>query len=337
MYKKYFAIEELPFSNTADPAFLYMSEQHREAFAHMLYGVNNGAGIIVLTGEVGSGKTLLCKCLSQRLPTEADIALVHNTKISTCELFVSICEKLKISYPIESVSIKVLLDAIQRHLNEQISTGRKTIVIIDEAQNLSIDTLEHIRLLSNLETDKSKLLQFILVGQPALNQTLTHSDIGGFAQRIGAHYHLNALSRDDVSAYVKHRLAVAGTTKLLFPEGAVRTLVRLSRGIPRLINAICDRTLLATYAQNKPIVTQSVMKSAAQEVFGVTTVVKNNSHFAYAAAFIVAIALSALFISWHPDNTDAAVTLQAPTQNSPEIIKNHSAQEEQLAGLDELM
>ncbi len=235
MYNEYFGFKEAPFSIAPDPQFLYMSDRHREALAHLVYGLKTDGGFVLLTGEVGTGKTTVCRCLLGQVPEHSEIAFVLNPKLTVVELLATICDELGIAYPAGNRSNKVFIDAINAFLLDAHSQGRKTVLIIDEAQNLQVDVLEQIRLLTNLETHKQKLLQVIMLGQPELKQMLERSELRQLAQRITARYHLEPLSKNEIQAYVGHRLSVAGVEQQLFPETTTNKLYQLSGGVPRLI------------------------------------------------------------------------------------------------------
>ncbi|HXX56363.1 MAG TPA: AAA family ATPase [Thermodesulfovibrionales bacterium] len=268
MYREHFGLKELPFSIAPDPRYLYLSGQHREALAHLVYGITGDGGFVLLTGEVGTGKTTVCRCLLEQLPEGTDVAFLLNPKLTVDELLAAICDDLGIRYPEGNRSIKVFVDCINRYLLDAYSRGRKTVLIIEEAQNLAPEVLEQIRLLTNLETNQRKLLQIIMIGQPELGTLLSRSEMRQLAQRITARYHLGPLTREEVFAYVSHRLSVAGVSSELFSPSAVNRLYRLSSGIPRLINVICDRALLGAYAQGKDSVNRSTLTKAAREVLG---------------------------------------------------------------------
>ena len=268
MYLSHFGLRELPFSITPDPRFLYMSARHREALAHLVYGVGEHGGFVQLTGEVGTGKTSVCRCLLEQLPAHVDLALVLNPRLSPVELLATVCDELRIPYPGGTTSAKELVDRLHRHLLEAHTGGRRTVLIVDEAQNLSPEVLEEVRLLTNLETAREKLLQVILIGQPELAAILDQPKLRQLAQRVTARYHLEPLSRAETRAYVRHRLAVAGRGRTAFTEPALRTLHRRSRGIPRLINAIADRALLGAYTRERPRVDAATVRRAAAEVLG---------------------------------------------------------------------
>ncbi len=268
MYREHFGLRELPFSIAPDPRYLYLSEHHREALAHLVYGINSEGGFVLLTGEVGTGKTTVCRCLLEQLPEKTDVAFIYNPKLTVDELLASVCDDLGIAYPEGNRSIKVFIDRINAYLLENFSRGRKTVLILEEAQNLGTDVLEEIRLLTNLETDRQKLLQIIMVGQPELREILARPELRQLAQRITARYHLAPLTEKEVGEYVNHRLEVAGAKNILFPEDVTGVLFRLSNGIPRLINLICDRALLGAYVQGKQSVDRKTLRRASREVLG---------------------------------------------------------------------
>ena len=267
MYQTYFGLRDHPFSITPDPSYLYLSSPHQEALAHLLYGTHEDGGFVQLTGEVGTGKTTLIRSLLAQHLENIDVALCLNPKLTVQEFVASICDELNVDYPSDSNSLKPLLDALNTHLLKSHAQGRQTVLIIDEAQNLSRDVLEQIRLLTNLETHRHKLLRIILVGQPELQQLLDRADLRQLAQRITARYHLPSLNRQETVAYIDHRLSVAGSSaKRLFSGAALHLIYRRSGGIPRLINVICDRSLLGAYVRGRQYVDRSILNQAAREV-----------------------------------------------------------------------
>ena len=280
MYKDYFGLKEEPFSISPDPQFLYMSERHREALAHLIYGMKADSGFVLLTGEVGTGKTTVCRCLLGQIPENSEIAFILNPRLSVVELLATICDELRIPYPEGNSSIKVFIDLINSYLLDAHGQGKQTILIIDEAQNLRVDVLEQIRLLTNLETDKRKLLQVIMLGQPELNHLLERLELRQLAQRITARYHLEPLSKNEMAEYLAHRLAVAGVERPLFTGSAVTRLYRLSGGVPRLINLLSDRALLGAYVKGRNVVTPALVRAAAGEVFGKRDGMKRSPHTA---------------------------------------------------------
>ena len=268
MYTKHFELTEEPFSIAANPRFLYMSAHHREALAHLLYGIRSDSGFVMLTGEVGTGKTTVCRCLMEQLPEQSNVAFILNPKVTVDELLSSICEEFGIIYPHNNRSIKIFVDVINRYLLEQHALGRSTVVIIDEAQNLSADVLEQLRLLTNLETNERKLMRIILLGQPELETMLSRPELKQVEQRITARYNLQPLDRSEIHAYVSHRLAVAGCREPVFPLRVINKLYDKTRGIPRLINIICDRAMLGAYVKSQRKVSPAIFKKAAREVQG---------------------------------------------------------------------
>jgi general secretion pathway protein A len=267
MYTHYFGLKERPFSLAPDPHYLFMSARHQEALAHLLYGTGEDGGFVALTGEVGTGKTTLCHCLLEQLPEDVDMALVLNPRMNALELLKSLCDELRISYPTDSHSLKVLVDALNSHLLSAHAKGRRTVVMIDEAQNLSFEVLEQIRLLTNLETTRTKLLHIILVGQPELNQLLEQENLRQLNQRITARYYLEPLSLSETSAYIRHRISVSGGGHAsLFTTSSIRAIYGYSKGIPRIINNICDRALLGAYSRGHQRVNTGVVRKAAEEV-----------------------------------------------------------------------
>lgn len=269
MYTSFFGLAEKPFAITPDPRYLYLSERHAEALAHLLYGINESGGFIQLTGEVGTGKTTVVRTLLSRVPHHADVAVILNPRITPVEFLLTICEELGLAIAeADRDSVKQMVDALNRRLLNAHAEGRRIIVLVDEAQNLSIDVLEQVRLLTNLETPTQKLLQIILIGQPELRELLDRTDLRQLAQRITGRYHLMPLSREETKGYVRHRLRVAGATEEIFTSGALVELHRLSQGIPRVINVACDRALLGGYTQETKKITASLVRRAAGEVYG---------------------------------------------------------------------
>jgi general secretion pathway protein A len=270
MYHSYFGLDEQAFSIAVNPRYLYMSAQHREALAHLLYGVSSG-GFVMLSGEVGTGKTTIIRCLLEQLPETADLAIVMNPSASARDLLCSICDEFGVDYSPDETSLKVLTDKLTAFLVANHQRGRKSIVLIDEAQLLRISTLEQVRLLTNLETNTEKLLQIILVGQPELNELLAKPALRQLSQRITARYHLRPLSEAETEAYIKHRLTVAGMPagRQPFPPSIVRKVHQISRGIPRLVNILCDRMLLGAYSRDTNLIDGQICRQATIEVLGV--------------------------------------------------------------------
>ncbi len=266
MYQQFFGLKESPYSIAPNPRYLYMSERHREALAHLIYGLNSDGAFILLSGDVGTGKTTVSRCLLEQLNENTRLALVLNPKVSVQELLATICDELRITYPKDNTSVKVFVDYINRFLLGAHALGHKVVVLIDEAQNLQMDVLEQLRLLTNLETNERKLLQIILLGQPELLDMLARPELSQLSQRITARYHLKPLNQKEVQAYMNHRLRVAGATRPLFDAAAIKQVAELTAGVPRLINVLCDRSLLGAYVQNKTRVDKKTVQQAGREV-----------------------------------------------------------------------
>ncbi len=268
MYTRYFGLTEKPFAIAPNPRYLFMSELHREALAHLMYGISSEGCIILLTGDVGTGKTTVCRCLIDQLPAKTDIAMILNPKLTINDLLKTIGEELKIPIPAASPSIKEYIDQLNAYLLRAHAAGRNTALIVDEAQNLDIEIIEQLRLLTNLETNTNKLLQIILIGQPELRNILNDPKLSQINQRITTRYHLKPLQAADVSTYIEHRIAIAGgnSRNVLFSKKAIEYVAKISRGIPRVINTLCDHALLGAYANNSDHVSLKIMKKAAEEL-----------------------------------------------------------------------
>ncbi|MBB4845849.1 general secretion pathway protein A [Paucibacter oligotrophus] len=277
MYAKFFGLKQAPFSIAPDPHYLFMSERHREALAHLLYGLRGGGGFVLLTGEIGAGKTTVCRCFLQQIPKHCNVAYIFNPKLSVPELLQTVCEEFHIPMPpLPAIgtglkgepALKPFVDAINEFLLRTHAVGQNNVLIIDEAQNLSAEVLEQLRLLTNLETSERKLLQIVLIGQPELRQMLAAPELEQLAQRVIARFHLQALSEAETAQYISHRLGVAGLERSLpFERGVLRRIHQLSRGVPRRINLLCDRALLGAYAQGRSRVDRKTLQRAAAEVF----------------------------------------------------------------------
>ena len=269
MYLAFFGIAEKPFAITPDPRYLYLGRHHADALAHLVYGINEAGGFIQLTGEVGTGKTTTIRSLLARAPKNAEIALIINPRLSPLDFLQTICEELGIGVPDGAQeNAKELIDLLNHYLLRAHAAGRRVVLIVDEAQNLSAEVLEQVRLLTNLETESQKLLQIILIGQPELRELLGRNDLRQLAQRITARFHLQPLAREDTIAYVRHRLRVAGASSEIFARAALREVHRLSGGVPRVINIICDRALLGAYTEDQHQVSPALVRRAASEIFG---------------------------------------------------------------------
>lgn len=297
MYYDFFGFREPPFSIAPDPRYLYLSERHKEALAHLMYGVKGQGGFIVITGEVGTGKTTVSRCFIENAPEHVDIALILNPRLSARELLSAICDEMGVAYPAHA-TIKDLVDLINQNLLAAHAAGRHKVLMIDEAQNLSADVLEQLRLLTNLETAEKKLLQIVLLGQPELQQILALPELRQLNQRVTARYHLDAIGRSELPNYLRYRLSVAGLRGDLFSTGAIARLYRESEGIPRLINLISDRALLGAYAEGEHEITTAHIRQAGREVRGSiapavsgqgTGIRKSSRYLLLTASFLVAL------------------------------------------------
>ena len=313
MYTQYFQLKQSPFSIAPDPRYLFMSERHREALAHLLYGVGSGGGFVLLTGEIGAGKTTVCRCFMEQIPDNCQLAYIFNPKLSVEELLLSICEEFRIAPPTGAASVKSYVDAINVHLLASHAQGKNNVLIIDEAQNLSAAVLEQLRLLTNLETSERKLLQIILIGQPELRAMLARPELEQLAQRVIARYHLGSLSEPETASYIHHRLAVAGSTaRAPFGPRLMAQIHKLSHGVPRRINLLCDRALLGAYVENQPQVTRQILRRAAAEVFadaGSTAPAAGSGlRWPQLAGGVLAGALVTAALAWHLMPRNQAVT-----------------------------
>ena len=335
MYRHYFGFAEAPFSIAPDPRYLYLSQRHQEALAHLLYGVNGDGGFVLLTGEIGAGKTTVCRCLLQQIPDACDVAYIFNPKLTVEELLSTICAEFGITCAPGNTSIKVFVDSINAYLLEAHARGRHTVLIIDEAQNLSAEVLEQMRLLTNLETDERKLLQIILIGQPELALMLERPELRQLRQRIVARYHLGPLTRAEVAAYVRHRLEVSGAQRQLFPARLIGRLYRLSGGVPRVINVLCDRALLGAYVQGKERIDGATLAQAAREVFHQPAVWRGPWRVLTAGVILLAGAALALVVYWNEPwkrgpaalqpSMAAPVTAGTPVKTAPPDVKPEAA------------
>jgi len=266
MYSGFFGFNSPPFSIAPNPDFMFLSPRHAEALAHLRFGLGDAGGFVLLTGEVGTGKTTVSRSLLQELDEQTDVAFILNPTLSELELLAAICDELKIRYKKTDASLKLLGDKITQRLQKNHDAGKKTILIIDEAQHLQPAVLEQLRLLTNLETNTKKLLQVILIGQPELQQLLQRNDLRQLAQRITARYHLLPLNLSEVQQYVRFRLKVAGCERPVFNDKAVKKLYEFSGGIPRLLNLLADRALLAAYGKQQAVVDAKEVQRAAAEI-----------------------------------------------------------------------
>ena len=296
MYTNFFNLKQAPFSIAPDPRYLFMSERHREALAHLLYGINSGGGFVLLTGEIGAGKTTVCRCFIEQIPDNCRLAYIFNPKLTVGELLQSVCEEFRIAAPGGENGVKGYVDAINAYLLASHAQGMNNVLVIDEAQNLAPEVLEQLRLLTNLETSERKLLQIILIGQPELRTMLARPELEQLAQRVIARYHLGPLSEPETGAYIAHRMAVAGAQGgPVFPASIVPMVHRITQGVPRRINLLCDRALLGAYVENSREVTRTILRKAAEEVFtGEATVPARKARWPLVAGGLLAgAALSA--------------------------------------------
>ena len=317
MYQSHFGLTEAPFSIAPDPRYLYMSQRHQEALAHLLYGVNGGGGFVLLTGEVGAGKTTVCRCLLEQVPESCDVAYIFNPKLTVGELLSTICVEFGITYPPGNTSIKVYVDCINAYLLDVNARGRHTVLIIDEAQNLAADVLEEMRLLTNLETNRRKLLQIILLGQPELAAMLERPELRQLAQRVVARYNLGPLTRPEVAAYVRHRLDVSGAQRPLFPAALMGRLYTLSGGIPRVINVLCDRALLGAYVQGKERIDRATLAQAAREVFHRPTAGSGRMTRPLLAALILVTVGALAWAAYQQEPRETRTVTLQPTHAAP--------------------
>ncbi|MDQ6997572.1 MAG: AAA family ATPase [Mariprofundus sp.] len=329
MYLEHFGLNELPFTIAPNPRYLYLTQQHQEALAHLSYGLGSAGGVILLTGEVGTGKTTISRKLLEEIPEHIDIAWIVSPRLSVEELLASICDELSIAYPEANNSIKIFTDRINAYLIEAHGHGRNVVVMIDEAQNLSPEVLEQLRLLTNLETSERKLLQIILLGQPELKEMLERNDLRQLAQRITARYHLRSLSKEESDEYIRHRLAVAGCNRPVFSSKAIAVLFHFSHGTPRLINLLCDRALLGVYSCNESIVTPEHVRQASKEVLGDHVEVPNRSGFMpFLLVFVMCIGIGVLLHGiwpWFVEKYDSH-----PGVTSPAILMDHTVHEKEI-------
>ena len=317
MYTHYFQLKQSPFSIAPDPRYLYMSERHREALAHLLYGVGSGGGFVLLTGEIGAGKTTVCRCFMEQIPENCQLAYIFNPKLSVEELLHSICEEFRIALAPGVSSVKGYVDAINAYLLASHAQGKNNVLIIDEAQNLSAAVLEQLRLLTNLETSERKLLQIILIGQPELRAMLARPELEQLAQRVIARYHLGSLTAAETASYIRHRLAVAGSTaQTPFAPRLMAQIHALSKGVPRRINLLCDRALLGAYVENQPQVTRRILCRAADEVFAEEGggARAPGLRWPHVAGGVLAGALVTAALAWHfmPHAPAVATVAKAP-------------------------
>lgn len=312
MYKAFYGLSDNPFSIAPNPHYLFLSDRHREALAHLTYGLGETGGFVLLTGEVGTGKTTVSRCLLGQLPDNTDTAFILNPSLTELELLATLCDELKIRYG-ENPTLKQLTDHLSRFLLTNHEKGRNTVLIIDEAQHLRAEVLEQLRLLTNLETDTKKLLQVILIGQPELQLLLKRQELRQLAQRITARYHLLPLNEDEIALYVLHRLQVAGRFEPLFTRKAIKMLQKYTGGVPRLINLLCERALMAGYAQSKVPIDHYMVKQAAAEVLGEEEPKQNKYLWpsTIATALVLAFGVSYWLFIGNQTTSDTAMLTEA--------------------------
>lgn len=314
MYCEYFGLKEPPFSIAPNPDYLYMSPRHQDALAHLLYGIQSQGGFMLLTGEVGTGKTTLCRSLLEQIPDNTHVAFILNPYLSTNELLQAICKELGIVFRQSNASLRQLTELIYRFLLDNHSKGRNTVLIIDEAQHLQFKTLELIRLLTNLETNTKKLLQIVFIGQPELNTLLAQPKLRQLSQRITARFHIEPLSADETYAYICHRLKVGGLAghQSMFSRPIVKRIHTMTSGIPRLINVLCDRALLGTFVQNKTMIDKPTLEKSLIEIKGESTS-KKRRVWPYAIAVVIGLALwfILMWLLTEPDKTAITPTPKA--------------------------
>ncbi len=327
MYRNFFSLSELPFSISPDPKYLFMSDRHKEALSHLTYGLGDVGGFALLTGEVGTGKTTISRCLMEQLPTNTQAAFILNPTLSSQELLATLCDQLKIRYRKTDVSLKILTDKISEKLLKNHQNDINTLLIIDEAQHLQPEVLEQLRLLTNLETNTKKLLQVILIGQPELQQLLQRRDLRQLAQRITARYHLMPLTKSELAQYISHRLLVADCTRALFDKGAIAKVHQLSQGVPRLTNLLCHSALMLAYNQNDSVVNKKTVIAAAERALGTDLMPskkdRNYSGMLMLSSMVSLCAFVALASFWWGQT-------QAPSVNV-DIVKPDVEKTEQIA------
>jgi len=263
MYEEFYRFREKPFQLTPNPAYLYKSKKHKNALTCLQYGLSENAGMVVLTGEVGSGKTTLVRHLVRKLGSGFDTAMVANTNISSGQMLRMIQSEFNI--PGNGMDKARLIESLNHHFIKQYQNGNRCIIIIDEAQNLSALSLEEVRMLSNLQSDQQALLQVFLIGQPELLQILKRQSMRQFTQRVGIHYHLAALSPKECAAYITHRLKIAGGNPKLFTLEATQQIYKLSMGVPRIINLICDWALVYGFVDGATQITKSIVHQVSED------------------------------------------------------------------------
>ena len=337
IYLQHFAFKREPFSIVPDPGFLYPSIYHRQAVAHLKYGLDREGGFILLTGEVGTGKTTLTRTMIKRIPPHVRVAYILNSKLNTTDVLASICDELNVELPTDTELsfTKKCIDALYQDLLAAHAEGKKTLIIIEEAQNLSSEVLETLRLLSNLETSTQKLLHILLVGQPELLEILAQKELRQLNQRVVSRFHLSPLDKDDLSNYINHRLHRAGAKRAIFEPGCINVLFKLTGGVPRLINLVCHQALVAAYASGQKTVTAKLVSQAATEILS-NEKTPGSKKTAIIAAALVLFAVAAISALAFKDrlpiprevNAQAAVEEISPGLNKVPVLEEMSTQEE---------
>ncbi len=337
MYVEYFGLKKKPFSIVPDPACFYVSDGHREALAHLLYGVTGDGGFVLLTGEVGTGKTTVCRRLFDLVPEGTDVAFILNPKLTAAELLATICDEFGVGCPKGATSIRKLVARINDYLLDAHDRGRRAVLIIEEAQNLAPEVLEQIRLLTNLETNQRKLLQVLMIGQPELREMLAKPQLRQLSQRITARYHLGPLSKEEVPDYINYRLTAAGAGRTrLFPPATIKKVYGLTKGVPRLINVLCDRALLGAFVQEKERVDIDTLKRAGREVMAEAHRNGKNMRLYGAAAgalFLLFIAFAAFY--YGPGSRQWAHD-RLHTQRDRPVVRKSAAPAGETAGIGTL-
>ena len=320
MYASHFGLRQDPFSIAPDPRYLYLSERHREALAHLLYGLDGGGGFVLLTGEIGAGKTTVCRCFLAQVPAHCQVAYIVNPQLDALELVQAVCEEFGLAGPenmAQAQSVRHWTGLLNQFLLQAHAQGRHCVLVIDEAQQLSAQALEQLRLLTNLETHERKLLQIVLIGQPELRELLARPELEQLAQRVIARYHLQALSAEETRQYIAHRLAVAGWRgPLPFDRAALRQIQQRSRGVPRRINLLCGRALLGAYAAGQRVVGGAMVARAAREVFGADEATRPSpARWTAALALLLGAVLALASAAWL--STDRLAWTHPPSQAEP--------------------
>jgi len=340
MYESFFGLKDRPFSIAPDPRFLFMSPRHKEALAHLAYGIRHGAGFVLLTGEVGTGKTTICRQILRKLPENTRLAFILNPMLNAKELLATLCDELGIDYEKAEYSLKDLTDNLTRFLLQCHQDNINVVLMIDEAQNLQPEVLEQIRLLTNLETDQKKLLQIILVGQPELQELLARKQLRQLAQRVTARYHLRPLNQQETSLYVQHRLRIGGTTQALFSKQALKSAFRFSEGIPRLINNLCDRALMAAYSEEKKIVAEKHVLAAAKEAMPLDVVEASRSRrglvFGGIAAGVMVLVSMGVVVGYWLSSGESSRSSQRPIEQPTirSVSKNNHQESIRAGGIE---